>query len=174
MLRIREELVRSPLREQLAGLNCLQADNRREHGMGAKDGLRWSGNIDAQRRADAAYGRLRDKPRKKGKSKKKRRGKSSAETRERTDWTGRYREYLQSRQWRAKKKIAYDYHGRKCHDCGAERGLEVHHKTYKRLGREKMKDLEILCGACHRIRHEGKPGVVTTDYLSEQFRAIIG
>ena len=44
--------------------------------MGAKDGLRWSGNIDAQRRADAAYGRLRDKPkRKKGKSGKKHRTK---------------------------------------------------------------------------------------------------
>ena len=142
--------------------------------MGAKDGLRWSGNIDAQRQADAAYGRLRDKPkppRKKAKSKKKRRGKPQEQP---INWNGRYREYLQSRQWRSKKKIAYEYYGRQCADCGAERGLEVHHKSYKRLGREKMKDLEILCGPCHRIRHEDKPGVVTTDYLSEQFRAIIG
>lgn len=58
MLSVREEPMRSPLRERLRASTCLQADNRREHGMGAKDGLRWSGNIDAQRRADAAYGRL--------------------------------------------------------------------------------------------------------------------
>ena len=27
--------------------------------------------------------------------------------------------------------------------------LELHHKTYKRLGRELPKDLLLLCSACH-------------------------
>ena len=85
-----------------------------------------------------------------------------------------YREYIKSRAWAAKRKEALAYHGRKCAICGSDRNLEVHHLTYKRLGREKMKDLQVTCKDCHRIHHEDKPGVVTTDYLSEQFRAIIG
>ena len=84
-----------------------------------------------------------------------------------------YRQYINSREWAAKRKEAFQYHGRKCSTCGSEHNLEVHHLTYQRLGREKMEDLQILCGDCHRIRHEDKPGVVTTDYLSEQFRAIV-
>ena len=89
-------------------------------------------------------------------------------------WVENYADYLKSPHWKAKRKEALEYHGRKCHDCGATQGLEVHHLTYKGLGREKMRDLQVLCGDCHAIRHEDKPGVVTTDYLSEQFRAIIG
>jgi len=138
--------------------------------------LRWSGSVEAQRQADAAYRTLKPKPVKAKPTKKraKNRRRHGRGVKVRTDWSGRYSEYLRSREWKAKKAVALDYHGRKCADCGATEPLEVHHLTYKRLGREKMKDLLVLCGACHRIRHEDKPDVVTTDYLSEQFRAIVG
>jgi hypothetical protein len=49
----------------------------------------------------------------------------------------------------------------------------VHHLTYVRLGREKMKDLRILCKGCHANEHEGKvPGVF--DPMTREFMAICG
>lgn len=48
-----------------------------------------------------------------------------------------------------------------CERCGSKRGLEVHHKTYERLGREWDQDLEVLCDDCHIGEHvtaaEGTP-----------------
>jgi 5-methylcytosine-specific restriction endonuclease McrA len=114
-------------------------------------------------------GKPQGKPPKMGRRKRRNR-----QRRGKRVWVENYGDYLKSPHWLATRKDALDYHGRKCADCGATEPLEVHHVTYKRLGREKMKDLLVLCGACHRIRHEDKPDVVTTDYLSEQYRAIMG
>jgi 5-methylcytosine-specific restriction endonuclease McrA len=111
-----------------------------------------------------------------GRRKKKTRKAKAARTvtrHEANRWNGTYSEYLRSDRWAAKRSAALKHHGHRCGICGSVRSLEVHHLTYKRLGREKMKDLQVLCCDCHRIRHEDKPGVVTTDFLSEQFRAII-
>jgi hypothetical protein len=33
--------------------------------------------------------------------------------------------------------------------CGHQYSLELHHKTYERLGRELISDLEVLCKGCH-------------------------
>lgn len=33
-------------------------------------------------------------------------------------------------------------------------GFAIHHKTYERLGAERMEDLEVLCHGCH-ARHHG-------------------
>lgn len=30
----------------------------------------------------------------------------------------------------------------------------IHHKTYKRIGKEKLNDLIEVCGACHSAIHE--------------------
>jgi hypothetical protein len=32
--------------------------------------------------------------------------------------------------------------------------LEVHHRTYERLGRELTTDLTVPCNACHELYHE--------------------
>jgi hypothetical protein len=45
----------------------------------------------------------------------------------------------------------------RCERCGAKRTLEVHHRTYERLGRERDADLEVLCGDCHEVHHLGDP-----------------
>jgi hypothetical protein len=42
--------------------------------------------------------------------------------------------------------------GRKCEKCGGEtmslEQLQLHHKTYERLGRELISDLQLLCADC--------------------------
>lgn len=80
-----------------------------------------------------------------------------------------YREYLASKHWLNKRREALSHYGRKCNRCGKSYGLHVHHKTYKRIGCEKMVDLEVLCGGCHANHHEGKvAGVLdpmTREYL---------
>ena len=67
-----------------------------------------------------------------------------------------YATYLASPYWKAKKRLVYWKRGRRCEKCGSKRFLQVHHKTYKRLGHEELEDLLILCRECHRNWH-GKP-----------------
>jgi hypothetical protein len=35
--------------------------------------------------------------------------------------------------------------------------LEVHHRTYERLGRERPEDLLVLCEKCHAVEHGREP-----------------
>lgn len=84
-----------------------------------------------------------------------------------------YYRYLQSSAWSAKRKAAFSYHGRVCSICGSERSLHVHHRHYRTLGRERMRDLQILCRGCHANEHEGSVfGVVDpmTDEFMKLFR----
>jgi 5-methylcytosine-specific restriction endonuclease McrA len=65
-----------------------------------------------------------------------------------------YQEYLRSPKWRRKReqRLKLDQHA--CQQCGKtsnEYPLEVHHLTYKRLGNERMEDLQTLCVLCHPI-----------------------
>lgn len=65
----------------------------------------------------------------------------------------KYRSYLKSDEWksvRRRKLFDADF---KCERCGRLTGLEVHHKTYDRLGAERMEDLAVLCRVCHRQEH---------------------
>ena len=61
---------------------------------------------------------------------------------------GQYSAYLQSGRWRRKRtrRLKKD---QCCQTCGVTRGLEVHHRTYERVGRERLSDLITLCNACH-------------------------
>ncbi len=63
--------------------------------------------------------------------------------------TKQYREYLGSLQWHAKREAALLRSGHKCERCGANKGLEVHHKHYRTLFHEQPEDLEVLCFPCH-------------------------
>lgn len=45
-----------------------------------------------------------------------------------------------------------------CYACKGH-ATEVHHRTYVRLGRERLEDLEPLCAACHAKQHDRtRPG----------------
>lgn len=74
----------------------------------------------------------------------------------------KYEGYLNSQTWkniRYAKLVSVDF---KCEACNygeyefQEGPIDVHHKTYERLGDERMSDLEVLCRPCHEKRHGRK------------------
>lgn len=68
-----------------------------------------------------------------------------------------YQEYIQSPEWDKKRKQRLAVDKYTCQNCGVTgKPLDVHHKNYARLGRERMGDLESLCRPCHDLEHEAK------------------
>lgn len=64
-----------------------------------------------------------------------------------------YSEYLTTRQWSITRLEAKERAGWKCQRCYSLGPLEVHHLTYRRVGRERPSDLVVLCETCHLIEH---------------------
>jgi hypothetical protein len=64
-----------------------------------------------------------------------------------------YLAYLNSSSWRMTRNRALRLAGYTCHRCHGKRDLQVHHKTYERLGAERDSDLEVLCQTCHNHHH---------------------
>ncbi len=62
--------------------------------------------------------------------------------------------YLLSPQWKEKRNIILKRDKHQCTVCHAEKQLEIHHITYKRLGSEYDRDLITLCRACHQAVHD--------------------
>ena len=86
---------------------------------------------------------------------------------------GFYQRHLRSGLWRWIRKLKLRDAKYTCGDCGARKvrfDLHVHHKTYVRLGRERLEDLEVLCYACHDQRHHGRTGLArVVDGIFEAF-----
>lgn len=65
-----------------------------------------------------------------------------------------YVEYLDSSHWQ---KVRGRYRKSKrpqaCVNCGCGE-YQLHHKTYERLGKERLADLMPLCGSCHKDFHD--------------------
>lgn len=64
-----------------------------------------------------------------------------------------YASYLKSSAWKRVRKAAIARVHGICERCGRteySRRLEVHHKTYERLGCERSDDLVVLCTECHQ------------------------
>jgi hypothetical protein len=73
---------------------------------------------------------------------------------ERTERLEFYTEYLRTPTWRRKRDGALRNAAYRCERCGDRRHLQVHHKTYDRVGgRELPADLEALCELCHYTHH---------------------
>lgn len=64
-----------------------------------------------------------------------------------------YEKYLQTPEWRIRRNRTLSDAGYTCQRCGVQRQLQVHHKTYDRLGAELPEDLEVLCRGCHEGHH---------------------
>ena len=64
-----------------------------------------------------------------------------------------YHEYLQSKEWKAKRSKILRMANYKCRKCG-ERATQVHHETYERIYNEKDTDLTALCKDCHSKIHD--------------------
>lgn len=66
-----------------------------------------------------------------------------------------YRDYLNSPEWSDRKDRHYKKHkNTRCRACGSVEHLDVHHKTYKRLGNESKTDLITMCRSCHSFLHD--------------------
>jgi hypothetical protein len=70
--------------------------------------------------------------------------------------TRNYREYLKTRHWEKVKHLYYMKNPRNCGMCESTAILNLHHKTYERIGNEKMGDLICLCSQCHHRFHESR------------------
>lgn len=80
-------------------------------------------------------------------------GRTSTTVDQRAVRRSQYRDYLGSPEWRIRRGFALEYYGAKCCLCNSTRKLNVHHRTYERLGAEKLADLIVLCEDCHAKFH---------------------
>jgi 5-methylcytosine-specific restriction endonuclease McrA len=65
-----------------------------------------------------------------------------------------YRLYLRTPEWRRTRSAALVRAGSRCSlDAKHVKGLEVHHSSYERLGKELESDLTVLCRSCHERFH---------------------
>lgn len=63
-----------------------------------------------------------------------------------------YAEYLKTEHWQRQRRGALGHALSRCQVCNTNAVLlEVHHRTYARLGCEQPSDLLVLCEACHEL-----------------------
>lgn len=76
-----------------------------------------------------------------------------------------YHRYLRSKAWR-KTRQRYRESGlpQECAVCGDPR-YELHHLTYRRLGRERLSDLQPLCRLHHCGVHRGPDAITVYDVV---------
>lgn len=75
---------------------------------------------------------------------------------EHSRWWSEYSDYLNSPEWKAKRKKVIERARGICEGCGINATEEVHHLTYARAGREMLFDLVALCVECHHAIHGEK------------------
>ena len=66
-----------------------------------------------------------------------------------------YPDYLKGDHWRGVKERYFASKLKKeCNVCKRKDRLDLHHKSYKRFGNERLTDLVYLCRTCHSRLHE--------------------
>ena len=65
-----------------------------------------------------------------------------------------YKHYLESDGWRELRSEVLKRDGWRCRLCNRAELVEIHHRTYQRIYRERPEDLTTLCHWCHE-RHHG-------------------
>lgn len=65
----------------------------------------------------------------------------------------KYETYIKSKEWFAWRAFIFEWRGRKCQLCMGTKNLELHHMSYKNLGKENIRDVLIVCSVCHRYIH---------------------
>jgi len=61
----------------------------------------------------------------------------------------KYEDYIASPEWRSLRQKILERDCHQCRTCCSTEVLEVHHRTYDRLGHEDSDDLITLCHDCH-------------------------
>ena len=65
----------------------------------------------------------------------------------------KYSEYIQSPAWERKRQQVLTFWDGKCAICYSPNNVQVHHRTYVRIGDERLMDLLPLCKDCHDLFH---------------------
>jgi phage terminase large subunit GpA-like protein len=66
-----------------------------------------------------------------------------------------YSAYLKSDHWKDfRKRYWRSSRSKVCWCCGSSDHLQIHHTTYRRLGKERLTDVIALCESCHREVHD--------------------
>lgn len=66
-----------------------------------------------------------------------------------------YKDYLKTDHWKnIKKRYRKSKLIQNCYICGSQNNLNLHHKSYKRIGKERLNDLIPLCRECHYFTHQ--------------------
>ncbi len=78
-----------------------------------------------------------------------------------------YQEYLATAEWRKRRRKMVNLFDGRCQLCNEGGVLNVHHRTYERLGCELDADLIVLCRKCHGIYHKTKK--LSTDAAANRF-----
>lgn len=68
-------------------------------------------------------------------------------------WMDDYQAYLQSDAWKCKRREVLKRDNWHCTRCNAKDSLQVHHLSYRYIGREPLRDLTTLCMRCHEKAH---------------------
>jgi 5-methylcytosine-specific restriction endonuclease McrA len=76
-----------------------------------------------------------------------------------------YSEYLHSNHWKLL-KVRYRksklFKSGACSICGSYKRINIHHKSYIRIGNERLSDLMVLCQDCHHKLHKAYNGKVSS------------
>jgi 5-methylcytosine-specific restriction endonuclease McrA len=71
--------------------------------------------------------------------------------------TPEYQAYLDSPEWKAKRRKVLQRAKYRCERCRKAQATQVHHKIYRRDRNgnlaERLKDLQAVCGPCHMKIH---------------------
>lgn len=65
-----------------------------------------------------------------------------------------YERYIGSERWAMRREAFFSTHERVCAACGTRDEIQVHHRTYARMGQELDGDLVALCQAHHSFVHQ--------------------
>jgi 5-methylcytosine-specific restriction endonuclease McrA len=87
--------------------------------------------------------------------------------------TPKYKAYLKSDKWKAKRKEVLERDDYTCQECGF-RAWQVHHLTYKNIFNEPLEDLISICGDCHRDIHNKPRQVSIFGAIGKVWARVIG
>jgi 5-methylcytosine-specific restriction endonuclease McrA len=78
-----------------------------------------------------------------------------------------YAAYLKTELWQARRKYFLDFWDGRCALCNSAEDVQVHHRTYERLGTEALTDCLVLCDRCHTLHTN-----FTGHFLSGVYQAV--
>lgn len=80
-----------------------------------------------------------------------------------------YKQYLKSQIWRNRKEEFFSNPDNNyCQACWTFKRLQIHHKTYERVGNEDNNDLVTLCSRCHRDCHKYMSMQLTDEFVKKR------